>query len=98
MQCEIKYGRTGLTADIPGTARVFRAEKMPLSKEPITDIKHALDNPIESAPLGQMARNKKNACIVVSDATRPVPNKILLPPIIDVLANAECLQKMFIFL
>jgi len=88
MQCEIKYGRAGLTADIPGTARVFRAEKMPLSKEPITDIKNALDNPIESAPLGQVARNKKDACIVVSDATRPVPNKILLPPIIDVLANA----------
>jgi nickel-dependent lactate racemase len=88
MQCEIKYGRKGLTVDIPDTAQVFHAEKMPLSSEGFADISQSIENPIGSASLAQLARNKKNACIVVSDATRPVPNKTLLPLIIDALLKA----------
>ncbi|HSH69954.1 MAG TPA: nickel-dependent lactate racemase [Deferrisomatales bacterium] len=48
----------------------------------------ALCNPIGSAPLAELARGRRSACVVVSDATRPVPNREILPPLLDTLEAA----------
>jgi nickel-dependent lactate racemase len=48
-------------------------------------VEEALSKPIESPPLRELARGRENACVVVSDITRPVPNKTLLPPILKTL-------------
>jgi nickel-dependent lactate racemase len=45
----------------------------------------ALQNPIGSRPLAELARGRKNACILVCDITRPVPNRLILPPILRTL-------------
>jgi nickel-dependent lactate racemase len=45
----------------------------------------ALQNPIGSRPLAELARGRKNACILVCDITRPVPNRVILPPILRTL-------------
>ena len=37
--------------------------------------------PIGSKPLSELARGKKNVCILICDITRPAPNKLILPPI-----------------
>ncbi|MCK4257976.1 MAG: nickel-dependent lactate racemase [Halanaerobiales bacterium] len=42
-------------------------------------VERALDNPIESASLIELAKGKKNIVIITSDHTRPVPSKITLP-------------------
>ncbi len=52
------------------------------------DIDEALISPIASAPLGELASGKQSACIVISDITRPVPNKLLLPPMLATLEAA----------
>lgn len=52
------------------------------------DIRDALAAPIGTDPLAQLAVGRKSACIVISDITRPVPNKLLLPPILDTLETA----------
>ncbi len=52
------------------------------------EIGAALDAPVGSRPLVDLARGRTSACIVISDITRPVPNKVLLPPILGTLEAA----------
>jgi nickel-dependent lactate racemase len=52
---------------------------------PIERVKNALDNPIGSPPLAKLTQEKRTACVVICDITRPVPNKIILPPILATL-------------
>ncbi len=42
-------------------------------------VEAALDAPIGSAKLEQLAQGKRNVVLIASDHTRPVPNKLLLP-------------------
>lgn len=51
-------------------------------------IARALDQPIQSAPLGQLVRPGMQIVIVTSDNTRPCPNKTLLPPLLERLTAA----------
>ena len=53
-----------------------------------SDISAALTSPIGSAPFSELAQGKQSACIVISDITRPVPNKLLLPPMLATLEAA----------
>ena len=47
--------------------------------EPSELVRRALDNPIGSAPLSELARGKKKVVIIASDHTRPVPSKVIMP-------------------
>ena len=42
-------------------------------------VEQALENPIGSAPLWQLAQGKENIVIIASDHTRPVPSKVIMP-------------------
>lgn len=42
-------------------------------------VENALKNPIGSAPLWELAKNKAKVVIIASDHTRPVPSKVLIP-------------------
>lgn len=44
--------------------------------------------PTESVPLLDLAKRRKDAVIVISDSTRPVPNALLLPAITEQLEEA----------
>jgi nickel-dependent lactate racemase len=57
-------------------------------KDPIQEVNSALENPIESPKLKNIAAYRKKAVILASDITRPSPSHILLPPIIDELLTA----------
>ena len=46
---------------------------------------HALAYPIGTPSLRRLARGRKNACIVIADITRPVPNAVILPPMLRML-------------
>lgn len=45
-------------------------------------IEEALQNPIESEKLSTLAKGKKNIVIIASDHTRPVPSKLIIPPML----------------
>ena len=47
-----------------------------------------LAEPIGTPPLAQLAQGRDNACVVMSDITRPVPNKVILPPLLKTLEEA----------
>jgi nickel-dependent lactate racemase len=64
---------------------IFQAEKQEIIEDPINKIREALRNPLEKPPLKVIVKSKKSlnqVCIVVSDATRPLPSDIILEAII----------------
>ena len=46
-------------------------------------VKAAMDAPIGSPKLSELAKGKKNIVIIASDHTRPVPSKIIIPPMLE---------------
>jgi len=84
MKIRLDYGRKELEVEIPDR-NLYALLKMnpvePLAN-PRQEILRALKNPIGTPPLSQIADGKEDACIVISDITRPVPNKVILPVLI----------------
>jgi len=89
MKLDLLYGQKGLTIDVPEDveATVVRKHPMPLVPDPDQAVWTALRNPVGSPPLAELARNKKSACILICDITRPVPNGTLLGPLVDTLIH-----------
>ncbi len=76
----IPYGRT----DIPfeeGEARVLcsRIGELKAQGEGRAIVKAAMEKPIDSPRLSELARGKKDCVIIISDHTRPVPSRDILP-------------------
>jgi len=61
-------------------------------------VEKALDEPIDSPPLSQLAKNNDEALIITSDHTRPVPSSITLPILLNRIreANPEIKVKILI--
>ena len=78
----IPFGTTGLelSRDVTG-AEVLESAIGTLKAEGSEDdiVKKAMANPIGSAKLSELAKGKKTATIIISDHTRPVPSKHILP-------------------
>ena len=49
----------------------------------VTLVKKALEEPIASPALSQLAKGKDNIVIIASDHTRPVPSKIIMPLMLE---------------
>src|ERR1051325_11547974 len=90
MRQRIDYGRGGLDVELATAIDVEVAEgprPTPLP-DPVGAVRAALAEPIDCAPLPEIARGKRDAVVVISDKTRPVPNGILLPPILETIESA----------
>ena len=87
MRVTLEYGRVGMDVTLPDANVVkclgYRLAQ-PIADPPGTILK-ALASPIGSPPLADLAKGRHSACIVISDVTRPVPNAVLLPPILETL-------------
>ena len=58
------------------------------AEDPTHLIRYALDHPIDSPPLTDIAAGKRDALILIDDITRETPANLLLPPLIDDLESA----------
>lgn len=89
MRIRLDYGHNGLIADVPdeNLIGVLGIKQAPPVEHLESSIKYALSHPIGTTPLSERAVGKRKACIVICDITRPVPNKILLPPVLGVLED-----------
>ena len=72
----------------------------PLAPLPNPDaaIRASFENPIGTQPLGQLARGKQTACILLCDVTRPVPNQAILRPMVETLEEAGIKRENITFL
>jgi len=84
----IAHGRGSLEIALPDDARVEVLEKRPVPPlaDPDAALRAGLAAPIGAPPLRELARGRREAVIAISDHTRPVPYRALLPPILDALA------------
>ncbi|MEP6755556.1 MAG: nickel-dependent lactate racemase [Chthonomonadales bacterium] len=90
MQVKLEYGRDGLLVDLPDeNVVVLNLKTSPPLDEVETAVRSSLRSPIGSESLVELARSKHNVVITICDKTRPVPNKTLLPPILECLNSAD---------
>lgn len=90
MLIRLSYGRGTLPVNLPPPFEVTVIKKPPAPRlqSPATAVRAALAAPIGLPPLLQFARGKESACILICDITRPVPNGLLLRPLIESLTTA----------
>jgi lactate racemase len=90
MQCTLNYGKSGLTVALPDgwDVTILRKKKMPVVPNPAAAVAAALDSPLGSGTIETEARGRSSACILVCDITRPVPNRLVLRPLIERLRAA----------
>ena len=80
MLVKIPYGRTALSADIGGNVEVVTSQRVSPQYDPAAAVAAGLERPIDAEPLADRIHRTtpETVCILVSDATRPVPNEMLL--------------------
>ncbi|RKQ96921.1 nickel-dependent lactate racemase [Kushneria sinocarnis] len=87
MQTSLLYGRGELPLDLPEDTFVVEPPVQHALAAPEDAIRAALDAPIDTPALKEMVRAEDRVAIVISDITRPTPNHLLVPLLIDTLAH-----------
>jgi nickel-dependent lactate racemase len=100
MRITLDYDRTGLTVDLPDDRVVgpLAIRPAPPLADPKAAIAEALAKPIGSKPLAELARGRRNACILVCDITRPVPNRLILPRLLRTLEEQGIARENILLL
>jgi nickel-dependent lactate racemase len=90
MKIRLEYGTTGLDVEVPDEhlMGVLSLRAHPPLPDPEAAVRAALAAPIGAPPLAELARGRRSACVVISDITRPVPNRLLLPPLLSTLERS----------
>ena len=90
MQVRFAFGKTGLDLTLPGKFSYQMLEAR--SAAPLPDwedaLNRALDGPTAGPSLEELAAGKQTAAISVCDITRPAPNRLVLPPVLERLERA----------
>ena len=86
----IPYGKTEVCARIPTRNFLGSIEpnEKPKVEEPNAEIIRALNNPIGTKRLSEIAKENDKVAIVVDDATRATPSHIMIIPLLDELNKA----------
>jgi nickel-dependent lactate racemase len=87
----LPYGDTELGVNIPeeNLIGVYSPEEVPPVSDVRAEVQRALENPIGSGRLDELAKGKKKVVIVADDNTRLTPTDLILPPVLDALNAAE---------
>ncbi|MCC6444753.1 MAG: nickel-dependent lactate racemase [Armatimonadetes bacterium] len=98
MQVTLDYGREGLRASVPDSSAVLSLIPVAPLSDPQAAVAAALGSPEGTAPLADLAKGRRDACIVIYDITRPVPYRALLPPLLEELEEAGLPREAVTFL
>lgn len=84
------YGKSGCEVTVPDSAVVLEGQDVSPLANPAGRIADALAHPIGSQPLAKLlaVKRPRSVAITISDITRPVPNRVFLPPLLEVLNAA----------
>ncbi len=86
----LAYGKKGLNVEVPenNLVAVLSMDGAQPLVDPGQEIRKSLHQPIGSPPLAQLAARASSACVVICDITRPVPNALILPPMLETLERS----------
>ncbi|MCX5779901.1 MAG: lactate racemase domain-containing protein, partial [Firmicutes bacterium] len=87
MRIELAYGSGYLPVNVD-KKRLMEIIEVPAGEASLSGqelVRQALQNPVGTDHLGQIIRQKaaRNAVVVVNDLTRPTPNSLILPPLLE---------------
>jgi len=84
MWVKISYGKNGIDLMLPEEWDIRLIEKsgMPVLPDPNKAVEEALKRPVECRSIIEEATGCRTACILICDITRPVPNGLIIPPLI----------------
>lgn len=87
---KLLYDEAGLTLDLPNKAVLLRGQDPPPLPDPEAAVERILSKPLGAAPLAELVRTRRprEVAITISDGTRPVPNAIILRPVLRTLNQA----------
>ena len=88
MKLHLDYGCDGLSVEVPDYTQVLEMAPVPGLGRVEERLAEALRSPAGTPPLRELARGRSSACVVISDITRPVPNQVILPPLLSALEEA----------
>ena len=85
MKARFSFGKSGIDVSVPDSYRtqVILSQTAQALEDELGALNAALDAPIGCAPLAEIAAGKKTAAISVCDITRPAPNWLTLPPVLE---------------
>jgi len=90
MQVRLEYGRKGLGVELPDkhVVRTLAYKDASPLPNPTQAVCNAVASPIATPPLKDLAAGRSNTCILICDITRPVPNELILRPMLETLESA----------
>jgi nickel-dependent lactate racemase len=90
MKVRLEYGRTGLDVELPDDrpVRYLAYKNSPPLVDPRESLRECLRRPNGAKPLAELAQGRRDACVVICDVTRPVPNQLILGEILPVLESS----------
>lgn len=99
----VDYGKEGLEIEINPRWKIstIHPKMQNVIKTPVETIKDAILNPIGSVSLSEIIKNKQKltkVCIVIDDATRPVPSYLILEALIELLHDYSVFNSQIIIL
>jgi len=93
-EVRLAYGRHGLVARVPDHATVVTPTDHPGLPDQQAAVVEALRSPVTGPPLGEIVAGAAarraglpNVAVVFPDITRPMPNRTVLPPLLEELAS-----------
>ena len=102
MEISIPYGRTRLTAEIADdrlrSVLCSSLEDYVPTLGETELVEAALANPIGSEPLEKLAEGKDHIVLIASDHTRPVPSRVLVPPMLAAIRRGNPEAKITILI
>ncbi|MEB8210290.1 nickel-dependent lactate racemase [Staphylococcus succinus] len=87
MKTNILYGKSEIELDLPEHSILIEPQNIAALNDDIGAIKSSLQHPIGTKPLQEMVQSNQTVSIVISDITRPTPNHILVPLLIETLSH-----------
>ena len=93
MKMQLPYDKKRISVDIDdhnfAGSLVSKVESYQPGKSPEELVEASLEHPIGSPKLEELAKGKKNICIISSDHTRPVPSQIITPILLRKIRSAQ---------
>ena len=96
MKVDLPYGTASVTVDLPDYTHVVIPEDLPGVTDTRAEIRRALDNPIGTDRLTQLAKGKKDVVIIINDITRPASSDLMLEELLQDLAICGIKEDMVI--
>lgn len=95
MKFELKYGKGHVEFEIEENNYMcsLLPNEIEFELKGEEEVKRALENPIETKRLKDIVKPGEKIAIITSDITRPMPSKVVLPPVIHELKMADVQEK-----